>query len=203
MHQFIEWISNLAIQLIHALGITGIFIGMILESACIPIPSEVIMLSGGAAVSTGSMTYAEVVLAGVAGNVVGSVIAYYIGAFGGRTLLERYGKYVLFNAAHFEQSQRWFERYGQSTVFFARNLPFIRTFISLPAGIARMPFMKFLLFSLLGCIPWNMALAYAGLKLGANADSIETYLHPISYALAGAAVLLLVYWLLRKRRREA
>lgn len=203
MHQLIEWISNLAIQLINALGVTGIFIGMILESACIPIPSEVIMLSGGAAVSTGSMTYAEVVIAGVVGNVVGSVIAYYLGAFGGRTLLERYGKYVLFNATHFEQSQRWFARYGQSTVFFARNLPFIRTFISLPASIARMPFIKFLLFSLLGCIPWNMALAYAGLKLGANADSIETYLHPISYTLAGVAVLLLIYWLLRKRRREA
>ncbi|AZN41103.1 DedA family protein [Paenibacillus albus] len=202
MHQLIDWISNLAIQLINALGISGIFIGMILESACIPIPSEVIMLSGGAAVATGSMTYAEVVIAGVVGNVVGSVIAYYIGAFGGRALLERYGKYVLFNASHFEQSQRWFERYGQSTVFFARNLPFIRTFISLPAGIARMPFMKFLLFSLLGCIPWNMALAYAGLKLGSNADSIETYLHPISYALAGATCLLLAYWLFRKKRRH-
>ncbi|WP_127530330.1 DedA family protein [Paenibacillus kobensis] len=200
MHQLIEWISNVAIQLINALGVTGIFIGMILESACIPIPSEVIMLSGGAAAATGSMTYTEVVIAGIAGNVVGSVIAYYIGALGGRTLLERYGKYILFNASHFDQSERWFARYGQSTVFFARNLPFIRTFISLPAGIAKMPFLKFVLFSLLGCIPWNMALGFAGFKLGVNADSIDKYIHPISYALAGVTCLLLVYWLLRKRR---
>ncbi|WP_081756873.1 DedA family protein [Gorillibacterium massiliense] len=176
---------------------------MVIESACIPLPSEVIMLTGGVAVANGSMSYWQVVLAGVLGNVTGSIIAYYVGVRGGRKWLARYGKYVLFNPSHFEQAERWFARFGEATVFFTRNLPFIRTFISLPAGIAGMRFRRFLIFTLLGCIPWNMALAYAGYKLGSNRNVVESYLHPISYGVAVLVVGLLIYWLLRKRKGKA
>jgi membrane protein DedA with SNARE-associated domain len=198
----LDWISSVGIQLIETFGVFGIFIGMVFESACIPIPSEVIMLSGGAAVAAGSMSYIEVVMAGVIGNLIGSIIAYYVGKRRGRGLIERYGKYVLFRSSHFEQAERWFERYGDSTVFFTRNLPFVRTFISLPAGIAGMNFRKFFIFTFLGCIPWNMALAYAGFKLGMNAHLVEDYLHPISYAIAALVILMLIVWLLRKNRKH-
>jgi membrane protein DedA with SNARE-associated domain len=200
LQTIIDWISNTAVHLIGTFGVVGIFIGMVLESACIPIPSEVILLSGGGAVANGTMSFVEVVVAGVVGNVVGSVIAYFVGLLGGRAILERYGKYVLFRTSHLEQSQRWFDRYGESTVFFTRNLPFVRTFISLPAGIAKMNFRKFLIFTTLGCIPWNMALTYAGFKLGTNSKAIEQYLHPISYVIAAILCVLLVFWLLRKKR---
>ncbi len=203
MHSILEWFSNTAVQLIDSLRIYGIFVGMVIESACIPLPSEVIMLTGGVAVANGSMSYWQVVLAGVLGNVTGSIIAYYVGVRGGRKWLARYGKYVLFNPSHFEQAERWFARFGEATVFFTRNLPFIRTFISLPAGIAGMRFRRFLIFTLLGCIPWNMALAYAGYKLGSNRNVVESYLHPISYGVAVLVVGLLIYWLLRKRKGKA
>ncbi|PWW04775.1 membrane protein DedA with SNARE-associated domain [Paenibacillus cellulosilyticus] len=199
MHQLIDWFSRTAIHLIDTLGLTGIFIGMILESACIPIPSEVILLGGGAASALGSMTYWGVVAAGVFGNLVGSIIAYYIGALGGRRLLEQYGKYILFKQSHYEQAQRWFDRHGELTVLIARNLPFVRTFISLPAGIASMRVTKFILFTFIGCIPWNMALAFAGYKLG-QSDQIERILHPLSYGIAGIILVAGLFWLLKKRR---
>ncbi|MFC5530262.1 DedA family protein [Cohnella yongneupensis] len=202
MHQLIDWISNMAVQLIETFGVFGILVGMILESACIPIPSEVILLCGGAAVANETMSFAEVVIAGVVGNLIGSVIAYFVGLLGGRSLLERYGKYVLFRPSHLKQSQRWFDRYGEGTVFFTRNLPFIRTFISLPAGIAGMNFRKFVLFTALGCIPWTIALTYAGYKLGSDAKAVEQYVRPVSYAIAGLACVLLVYWLLRKKSKK-
>ncbi len=200
MHSVIDWISNIAVQLIDAVGIYGIFIGMVLESACIPIPSEVILLSGGLAAANGTISWQAVVIAGVLGNVAGSVIAYYVGALGGRKVLNKYGKYVFFRNSHLIQAERWFARYGVSSVFFARNLPFIRTFISLPAGIAEMKFSKFLLFTFLGCIPWNVALAYAGYKGGANADLLEKYMHPVSYVIALLVAGWLVYWLFLKKR---
>ncbi|GMK42884.1 alkaline phosphatase [Paenibacillus glycanilyticus] len=202
MQSIMDWISNLAVQLIDAIGLYGIFIGMVLESACIPIPSEVILLSGGLAAANGTISWQEVVIAGVLGNVLGSIIAYQIGALGGRKILNKYGKYVFFRSSHLDQAEKWFTRYGAMSVFFTRNLPFIRTFISLPAGIAKMKFSTFLLYTFLGCIPWNIALAYAGFKWGANADVLERYMHPISYAVAIVVVGLFAYWLLiRKRTR--
>jgi len=202
LQNFLDWISSVGIHLIETFGVFGLFLGMVLESACIPIPSEVIMLSGGAAAAVGSMSYVEVVAAGVIGNLVGSIAAYYVGKRGGRRLIERYGKYVLIKSSHFEQAESWFARYGDSTVFFTRNLPFVRTFISLPAGIAGMNFRKFCIFTFLGCIPWNMALAYAGFTLGSNAHLVEQYLHPISYVIAALVILMLIVWLLRKNKRH-
>ncbi|AHV97513.1 DedA family protein [Paenibacillus sabinae] len=202
MHQFLAWISETALHLVNTMGIWGIWIGMILESACIPIPSEVIMLSGGWLAARGSLSFAGVVAAGVIGNLIGSLIAYYVGATGGRRLLERYGKYILFNAHHLEQAERWFARYGESTVLFTRMLPFIRTFISFPAGIAGMKMWRFAVFTLLGCIPWDLALVYIGYKLGGNWSIVEQYLRPVSYAVCAAVLLLLVWWLVRRRKER-
>ncbi|CQR54593.1 DedA family protein [Paenibacillus riograndensis] len=115
MQQLLASISETALHLVDTMGIWGIWIGMILESACIPIPSEVIMLSGGFLVAQGSLTFAEVVVAGAVGNLIGSILAYYVGRAGGRRLLDKYGKYILLNAHHLEQAERWFARFGEGT----------------------------------------------------------------------------------------
>ncbi|OKP92532.1 alkaline phosphatase [Paenibacillus sp. P3E] len=203
MQQLLASISETALHLVDTMGIWGIWIGMILESACIPIPSEVIMLSGGFLVAQGSLSFAEVVVAGVVGNLIGSILAYYVGRAGGRRLLDKYGKYILLNAHHLEQAERWFARFGEGTVFFTRMLPFIRTFISLPAGVAGMKSWKFVVFTFLGCIPWNIALVYLGYRLGGNWSIVEQYLHPVSYAICGVVVLLLAWWLLRRKKERA
>ncbi len=160
------------------------------------------MLSGGLLVAQGTLTFTEVVAVGVLGNLIGSIIAFYVGAVGGRRLLEKYGKYIFFNARHLEQSQRWFDRYGESTVFFTRMLPFIRTFISLPAGIAGMKAWRFVLFTFLGSLPWNMALVYLGYRLGDNWSIVETYLRPVSYIICATVVLLLIVWLVRRKKER-
>ncbi|MFC3797985.1 DedA family protein [Cohnella sp. GCM10012308] len=185
------------------MGVWGIFVGMVLESACIPIPSEVLMLSGGVLVAQHSLTFAQAVAAGVLGNLIGSVIAYYAGAIGGRRLLERYGKYILFNEKHMDHAQRWFDKYGQRMVFLTRMLPFIRTFISLPAGIARMNAGKFVLFTFLGCMSWNIALVYLGYRLGDHWDAVEKFMHPVSYLLAAATVCAIAWWLVKRRRDQS
>ena len=182
LHALVEQLANVAVSLIETLGYWGIFIGMTIESACIPLPSEVIMLFGGFMVAVGIFNFWYVVVAGVLGNVVGSVITYWIGANGGGSLLLKYGKYVLINPGHLDKAEYWFSRYGDWTVFFARNLPVIRTFISLPAGIARMNFAKFFIYTFVGCIPWNLALTFSGYKLGKNWHLIEPYFRPVSYA---------------------
>lgn len=203
MHQLMSSISETALHLVNTLGVWGILIGMLLESACIPIPSEVIMLSGGFLVFGGSLSFAEVAIAGIAGNLIGSLIAYYAGMAGGRRLLDKYGKYILLNEHHLKQAEQWFGRFGESTVFFTRMLPFIRTFISLPAGIAGMKFWKFAVFTTLGCVPWNLALVYLGYRLGGNWSIVEQYMRPVSYAVCGITVLLLAWWLLRRKKNSA
>ncbi|MDU0206057.1 DedA family protein [Paenibacillus sp. MAH-36] len=205
LHQLIEWISNNAIGLITSYGVLGIFIGMLLESACIPIPSEVIMLFGGFFIQEGAFNYFEVVSAGVLGNLVGSILIYWVGATGARTLIEKYGKYVWIQAEHIKKAEHWFNRYGEYAAFFGRNLPIIRTFISLPAGIAKMNFSRFVLFTFLGCLPWNLVLTYLGYKLGENWNRVEPYIRPFSYGIALILVVLLcrhVYKLVRNHKRN-
>lgn len=189
MHQLIEWISTNAIALVASYGVLGIFIGMLFESACIPIPSEVIMLFGGFFIQKGAFNYFEVVGAGVLGNLVGSILIYWVGATGARTMIERYGKYVWILPEHIEKAETWFIRYDEYAAFLGRNLPVIRTFISLPAGIAKMNFTRFVLFTFLGCLPWNLALTYLGYKLGENWNHVEPYIRPFSY---GIALILIV-----------
>ena len=201
MHQLVELLTSFVTNLINTFGHWGVFIGMVLESACIPLPSEVIMLFGGFLAAQGTLNFWGVVWAGVLGNVVGSVLAFGVGAYGGRPFLEKYGKYILLNKHHLDQADRWFFRHGEWTVFFGRVLPVIRTFISLPAGITRMNFLKFITFTLIGCIPWNIALTYTGLKLGQNWQAVEPYFRPFSYAVV-LAIIYGVIWFFYSNTRK-
>ena len=150
----------------------AVFVLMVLESACIPIPSEVTMLFGGALASAGfaapgqELSLFWVGMAGTLGNLVGSWLAYWAGAYGGRPLVDRFGRYLLIRPHEVDKAHDWFERYGDAAVFFSRLLPVIRTFISVPAGVVRMPFWRFTLYTVLGCLPWTFALAWFGYALG-------------------------------------
>jgi membrane protein DedA with SNARE-associated domain len=185
-------------ELIKDFGYIGLFVGMTLESACIPISSEVLLLFSGFMVDRGILNFWAVVFAGVFGNLVGSILTYIIGENGGRSFLLKYGKYMFINREHIEKSEYYFQKYGEVVVFIGRNLPIVRTFISLPAGIARMNFMRFVVFSFLGCIPWNIALTYIGVKLGKNWSTLEDYTFPFSVAI----VVLLVVLVIRHYRKN-
>jgi membrane protein DedA with SNARE-associated domain len=190
-----------ATDVIDTLGLPGIFALMVAESACIPIPSEATMLFAGFNVSDGHWSMAEVVSAGVAGNVLGSWIAYGVGYFGRVDVLERHGAKLHVKPSHLERADRWFERYGSITVFLCRLLPVVRTFISLPAGVARMPFWRFTALTVLGCIPWVWLLAYIGMQAGDNWDRWKDNLHYVDYAVVAAIVLGLAWLLVRRHRR--
>jgi membrane protein DedA with SNARE-associated domain len=195
----VEW----ATHLIGNWGLPAVFLLMLLESACIPVPSEAIMPFAGFAVSEGHMSLFAITVAGVLGNLIGSWITYAIGYYGGRPFVDRWGKYVLLRPHHLETAQRWFDRWGAPVVFFGRMLPIVRTFISLPAGFGKMNFWKFTLFTLLGCIPWVFMLGYLGEQLGANWEKIRPYLHYADYAVAAAIVAFVIWaiWRWRKSRR--
>lgn len=201
MQSVIDIVVQWATGLIGAWGLPGVFVLMLLESACIPVPSEAIMPFAGFAVSEGDLTLTGIVVAGVAGNLVGSWIAYAVGAYGGRSFIDKYGKYVLLRHHHVELAERWFERWGAPTVFFSRVLPIVRTFISLPAGVARMPFWKFTLYTVAGCVPWVILLGWLGVRLGDNWERIRGWLHYADYAVAAAIVGMIVWLVLRRSRR--
>jgi membrane protein DedA with SNARE-associated domain len=199
INSVVQWCTHL----IGSWGLPAVFLLMLLESACIPVPSEAIMPFAGFAVSQGKLTLAGIVIAGVAGNLVGSWIAYAVGFYGGRPFVDRWGKYVLLRPHHLDTAQHWFDHYGAPVVFFGRMIPIVRTFISLPAGFGKMKFWKFTLFTALGCIPWVAMLGYLGYKLGANWDKIQPYLHYADYLVVLAFIVLVVYAVMRWRRRGA
>jgi membrane protein DedA with SNARE-associated domain len=191
-----------ATNVINALGLPGVFVLMTAESACIPIPSEAIMLFAGFNVSQGNMTLFGIVAAGVLGNLVGSLIAYGVGYYGRIELLDR-NRLIHINRRHLEQADRWFERHGSATVFFTRMLPIVRTFISLPAGAARMPLGRFAAFTFLGSIPWVLMLAIVGREVGSRWDQWRDHLHYLDYAILAAIVVAIVYLIVRRRRSAA
>jgi membrane protein DedA with SNARE-associated domain len=184
-------------------GVPAVFLLMILESACLPVPSEVIMLFAGYLVSIHKMGLAEAVAAGVAGNLVGSWIAWGVGMSGGRVLLERHGRWVHITHAHLEMADRWFARRGERVVLISRCLPIIRTFISLPAGVARMPFWRFTLYTAIGCVPWVLALTLIGQQVGANWDQWHKRLEILDYLVVAAIFAGVIYFLVRRRRGSA
>jgi membrane protein DedA with SNARE-associated domain len=184
-------------------GTWAVFWLMILESACIPAPSEVIMLYAGYLVSKGDATLLGVIAAGVAGNVVGSWIAWAVGAYGGRPFIERHGRWIRLNHHHLDVADRFFAHYGPAAVGFTRCLPIVRTFISLPAGIARMPFLRFSIYTLLGCLPWVAFLALVGVGLGPHWEKAHAVLHYVDYLVVLAIVGGIGWWLLRRRRAGA
>src|SRR5437867_395446 len=190
-----------ATDVIDATGYAGVFGLMTLESACIPIPSEAIMLFAGFNVSEGNLTLFGVVAAGVLGNLAGSLIAYAAGYYGRLELLDR-NRFIHISRRHLEWADRWFERHGSATVFFTRMLPIIRTFISLPAGVARMPLARFTVFTVAGSIPWVLMLAIVGREVGDRWDQWRDHLHYLDYAIVAAIAIAIVYLIVRRRRRD-
>jgi membrane protein DedA with SNARE-associated domain len=190
---------RLATHAIDSLGLAGVFALMVAESACIPIPSEAIMLFAGFNVAEGNLTLVGIIAAGVLGNVVGSLIAWGVGYAGRIELLEQ-NRVFHVSRAQLERADRWFERHGEATVFFSRMLPIVRTFISLPAGAARMPVGRFTLFTALGSIPWVVGLAIAGREVGDNWSTWRQHLHYVDYAVAALIVLGVAYLVIRRRR---
>jgi membrane protein DedA with SNARE-associated domain len=191
-----------AVDVINDLGLPGVFLLMVAESACLPIPSEATMLFAGFNVSNGEYSLFAATAVGVTANLVGSWIAYAVGYFGRIDLLEKHGRKVFIKPHHLEWADRWFERYGDATVFFSRMLPIIRTFISLPAGVAKMPFWRFTVLTLAGCIPWVFMLAFIGKQAGERWERWKDNLHYVDYAVVALIVLGLAWLLLRYRRRR-
>jgi membrane protein DedA with SNARE-associated domain len=177
-------IVEFATNVVAELGLPGIFVLMLLESACIPIPSEATMLFAGFNVSKGEYSLLAVTLVGSLANLVGSWVAYWVGYAGRVDILEKHGKKLHIKKSHLEWADRWFERHGDATVFFTRMLPIIRTFISLPAGVARMPFWRFSVLTLAGCVPWVFMLTFIGKEAGSRLDEWKDSLHYVDYFVA-------------------
>lgn len=197
--QILVLLSTFVIWVISSLGYTGIVVAMAIESACIPLPSEVIMPFSGYLVSQGRFSLWGVSVAGALGCTLGSAVAYAAGAYGGRPFIEKYGRYFLISSHELDRADRWFARYGMAATFISRLLPVIRTFISLPAGIARVPFIPFLGYAFLGSLPWSWALAYIGMLLGSHWDRVGEVLHSLDVVIvlalvAGAAWFLWRHW---------
>jgi membrane protein DedA with SNARE-associated domain len=199
LNRLVDHVTNL----IGDHGIPAVFLLMVLESACLPVPSEVIMLFAGYLVSLHRMSLTEAVIAGTAGNIVGSWIAWGVGMSGGRVLLERHGRYVHITPARLDMADRWFERRGERIVLIARCLPIIRTFISLPAGVARMPFWRFTLYTAVGSLPWVLALTLIGVQVGSKWDEWHKRIEILDYVVLAAIVVGIVYLIVRRRRGPA
>jgi membrane protein DedA with SNARE-associated domain len=193
-------IVEVAVDVVADLGLWGIFVLMTLESACIPIPSEATMLFAGFNVHEGEYSLFAITAVGSIANVVGSWAAYGLGYYGRVDILEKHGRKLHIKKKHLDWADRWFERHGDATVFFTRMLPIVRTFISLPAGVARMPFWRFTLLTLAGCIPWVLMLGFIGREAGSNWEDWKDSLHYVDYAVAAAIVIGIVYLLIRRRR---
>jgi membrane protein DedA with SNARE-associated domain len=194
---------DFAVNVVGDLGLAGIFVLMLPESALIPIPSEATMLFAGFNVAEGKYSLFAAVAVGVVANVIGSWIAYALGYYGRIDVLEKHGKKLHIKPEHLSWADRWFDRHGEATVFFARMLPIIRTFISLPAGVARMPFWRFTIFTALGCIPWIFMLTFIGKQAGDNWESWKNSLHYVDYAVAALIVIGVVWLFIRARRRRS
>jgi membrane protein DedA with SNARE-associated domain len=197
-----DTVANWATDVVRDLGLPGVFALMTAESACIPIPSEATMLFAGFNVHNGEYSLIAVTLVGTAANLVGSWIAYAVGYYGRLEVLEKHGKWLHIRKSSLERADRWFERYGDWAVFFSRMLPIVRTFISLPAGVARMPFWRFTLLTFLGCLPWVFLLAFVGDQVGARWHKWKDALHYVDYTVAALIVIGIVYLIVRAWRRR-
>src|SRR5256886_4989025 len=193
-------LAGFIIAVISASGYAGVALLMGIESACIPLPSEIIMPFSGYLVYTGKFNLWAVSVAGAAGCVVGSIVAYGAGMYGGRPLIEKYGRYVLISKHDLDLADRWFGRYGEVIVFASRLLPVIRTFIAFPAGVARMNLTRFVIYTFAGSLPWCLGLAYVGQKLGEKwnkDDTLKTWFHRFDFVIGIMVVLAVVWWVWR------
>lgn len=192
-----------ATNVVGDLGLPGVFLLMLVESACIPVPSEATMLFAGFNVSEGEYSLIAVTLVGAFANLVGSWIAYAIGFYGRVDILEKHGKKLHIKPSHLQMADRWFEKHGDVTVLVTRMLPIVRTFISLPAGVARMPFLRFSVLTFVGCLPWVFVLTLIGQQVGERWEEWKDKLHYVDYAVAAIIVVGAVYLFLKYRRNKA
>lgn len=196
----VDVLANFVIQVIDLIGYGGIFVLMLVESCGVPMPSEVIMPFSGFLVFEGKMNFWIIVIAGTLGNLAGSLIAYWIGHRGGRPLIEKYGRYILISKHDLDLADRWFKKYGNLTVFFGRLLPVVRTYISFPAGIAKMDLKKFSIYTTLGALPWTALFAWLGIKMGANWELIREKLHNFDMTILIAVIVVIVLYVARHIR---
>ena len=195
-----EQISQMFLQFIDAYGYIAVAVLMAMENACIPVPSELILGFAGYLIFAERMTFTGAMVAGMVGGMAGSIFAYAVGATGGRKFVDKYGKYFFVKKSHVDLAQRWFDKYGVRAVFFSRMLPVVRTFISLPAGFARVNFPKFLLFTFAGSLPWTALILYAGILLGENWKYLLEIGHEASIAFVIICVIILAVIYFRRRR---
>lgn len=193
----LNFLALIVTSVVGFLGYGGIFFLMMLESCGIPMPSEVIMPFSGFLVVDGKMMLWAIILAGTLGDLAGACLAYWIGSRGGRPLIEKYGKYILISKHDLNLADKWFTKYGELTVFFGRLLPVIRTYISFPAGIAKMDFRKFVTFTVLGALPWTALFAWLGVKMGANWSLIREKLHSFDLSMGILLIILIVLYIWR------
>jgi membrane protein DedA with SNARE-associated domain len=199
----ISWAVQLIKDFIEAIGYVGIFFLMTLESMALPVPSEIVMTFGGWLAFEGKLSLFWVGMAGTLGCVAGSIIAYKIGEYGGRPFIRKYGKYLFLKESSVDDAEVWFKKHGNWAVFGSRLLPVVRTFISVPAGIAKTNFPVFIVLTFLGSLPWCYALTYAGYFLGENYESLNSYYNLFAIIVVVAVVALFFYYLYhRKKRRD-
>ena len=197
-----EYFSQMFLSFIASWGYVAVAVLMAAENACIPIPSELILGFAGYLVSAGHMTFSGALLAGMIGGLLGSVFAYEVGAHGGRPFVDKYGKYFFIKKSHVDTAQDWFDRYGLKAVFFSRMLPVIRTFISLPAGFARVDPKRFFTYTIAGSLPWTAAILYAGMMLGENWTDLMEYGHEASLIFVVCSAVAIVYFYLKWKKKK-
>lgn len=195
-----EQISQAFLNFIDSWGYFAVALLMAMENACIPVPSELILGFAGYLVSAERMTFTGAMIAGMIGGMAGSIFAYVVGATGGRKFVDKYGKYFFVKKSHVDLAQKWFDKYGIRAVFFSRMLPVVRTFISLPAGFARVNFKQFLFYTFAGSLPWTALIIWAGLMLGDNWEYLLELGHKFSAAFVVVSVLIIA-WLYFRRKK--
>ena len=195
-----EQISQAFLNFIDSWGYFAVGVLMAMENACIPVPSELILGFAGYLVSAERMTFVGAMIAGMVGGMTGSIFAYVVGATGGRKFVDKYGKYFFIKKSHVDLAQKWFDKYGVRAVFFSRMLPVVRTFISLPAGFARVDFKQFLFYTFAGSLPWTALILWAGVMLGDNWEYLLEVGHKFSAAFIVVSVVIIA-WLYFRRRK--
>ncbi|AFM43063.1 putative membrane-associated protein [Desulfosporosinus acidiphilus SJ4] len=200
METILSHLGQFVVSVISLFGYLGVFLAMAIESACIPLPSEIILPFTGYMVFLGRFTLWQATLAATLGNLFGALIAYYIGLWGGRPFIKKFGRYIFIRERELSNTEKLFERRGELTVFIGRLLPVVRTFISLPAGIARMNAFKMAVYTVAGALPWCLMLIITGQKLGENWNTLKPLFHRLDLIVALLILMLVGFWIIRKRK---
>ncbi len=200
LYTVLELLAAFAIDVISTIGYLGVFFLMVMESMVVPIPSELVLPFAGFLISRGDFTFTSVMIASSLGSIVGSLISYYMGKYGGNAFVIKYGKYVLLDVEDLNKAERWFEKRGQYTIFISRFIPVVRHLISIPAGIGKMDLKRFTLYTIVGASMWNFILVYAGYLLGEHWARIKHYSEPVSLTVAALLAIAFVWFIYRHVR---